>query len=82
MRIVRTGLLAGALAISAGCYLNKPDLHHPGRLFQQQLRATVHDPYADANLGPSTDGARPYGFLVPRSPPTKSQWFLDQSGQF
>jgi hypothetical protein len=68
--------------LSIGCYVARPNFRHPGYLREQQTRATIHDPYGDVNVAPDTAGARPIDYRVPRTPPTKSQWYLDQVGGF
>ncbi len=69
-------LAAVMCAMMVGCNLRMPRLRFPGRLYQQQLDASYHDPYADRDSGPPVVGGRPLQYTEPRSLPVKSQWYF------
>jgi len=48
-----------------------------GTVQQQQLRATVHDPYPDRNLGPEVVGGRPREYQQPLPEPVRNRIFAD-----
>ena len=72
--LLRVGLL---LTLVSGCRLTPPNFLHPGHLYQQQLRATYHDPYAVTEGAPDFAGSRPPAYEQPRAPVVQSQWQLD-----
>ncbi len=74
--------LVPLLGLVTGCNCSCMAPFPPGTMREQQLRATFHDPYGDANLGGEIDGGRPLQYLNQRSEPTRSQWSLDQRGTF
>jgi len=74
-RPVAALLFACALA-APGC-MNHPYLAQPGTIEQQRLRATIHDPYSDNDLGPYVDGGRPREFLDPLPEPVRSRIYAD-----
>lgn len=49
----------------------------PGSTRQQQLNATVHDPYADNDLGPTVEGGRPRDFRKPWAEPVRTRLLRD-----
>ena len=57
----------------AGCRGYRPWFGFPGTIQQQRLRATIHDPYADNDLGPEVVGARPRDFQKPAPEPVRSR---------
>jgi hypothetical protein len=64
-----------AALLMAGCVSGRPLLYSPGTMQQQQFRATLFDPYADTEAGPSVVGGRPREYQQPLSEPVRSQWF-------
>lgn len=71
-------LLTVILCIAfAGCGLRTPNFRSPGYLYQQQVRATFHDPYPALQVAPEIVGGRPPSFELPRDQAVKSQWFFD-----
>lgn len=74
VRCYRAFFLVGTLA-SVGCSVSLPNLRHPGHIYEQQLRATYHDPYASVSGGPEVVGGRPDLYEQPRPLPVQSQWF-------
>lgn len=66
--------------LACGCNVSRPDLFHPGHIYEQQLRATYHDPYGDPDNGPKIPGSRPPDYRVPRAEPVRSQWFPNSYG--
>jgi hypothetical protein len=60
----------------AGC-AGHPLWNNPGTIQQQRLRATVHDPYPDQDLGPATDGGRPRDYLQPLPEPVRNRIIAD-----
>ena len=79
---MRRCLLYGLTTIASfaliGCGLDTPRLRAPGYIYQQQLRATFHDPYAAPDVAPEVFGGRPRTFWTPRSQEVQAQWELDQ----
>jgi hypothetical protein len=69
------GLLTAAAA--GGCAGYHPRLWQPGTIQQQRLRATVHDPYPDPDLGPEIDGGRPREYQEPLPEPVRNRLFVD-----
>ena len=68
-----TGLL---LLVSIGaCQGLGPGPGPPGTIQQQQLRASVHDPYADPKAGPEVVGGRPREYQKPLPEATRSRFF-------
>ena len=70
-----TILLLNAAAI--GCTGQHPRLTHPGTIEQQRLRALVHDPYPDPDMGPKIDGGRPREFQQPLPEPVRNRIYAD-----
>lgn len=68
-------LVASSL-VAVGC-AGHPRLLHPGTIQQQRLRATIHDPYPDPNLGPYYDGSRPREYLEPLPEPVRNRLYVD-----
>ncbi len=58
---------------TAGCGYDRPQIRGPGTIQQQQLGATVHDPYADPNMAPEVVGSRPRDFQKPLPEPVRNQ---------
>ena len=71
--VKRWGMVA--LLAVAGCNLDQPNFRRPGRIYDQQLRATYHDPYGAVEGAPEIVGARPPSYERPRAQPVQSQWF-------
>lgn len=65
------------LAIAFGCRGGGNPFGPPGTMRQQQLNATVHDPYADADAGPEVVGSRPRDFQKPLAEPVRSRFLRD-----
>ncbi len=67
-----------ATALLLGCRVNVPNLRlPPGYIHEQQMRATIHDPYGVNEGVPEIDGGRPLGYVQPRAQEVQSQWQLD-----
>jgi hypothetical protein len=64
-------ICVAAVIMAAGC------AHIPGTLGQQRLRATIHDPYPDPNLGPEVVGGRPRDYIEPLPEPVRNRLFVD-----
>jgi hypothetical protein len=63
-----------------GCAGQHPRLAHPGTIQQQRLRATIHDPYPDPDLGPNDGGsARPRDYQQPLPEPVRNRIYADSS---
>ncbi len=67
--------LLAVIMLGSGCSMNWPSLRTPGHVYQQQLRATYHDPYASVSAGPEILGGRPDSYTQPRALPVQSQWY-------
>jgi hypothetical protein len=63
-------------SILAGCTGQHPRLSHPGTIEQQRLRALIHDPYPDPDMGPKFDG-RPREFQQPLPEPVRNRIYAD-----
>jgi len=72
-------ILLGSLA-AAGCSYYHPRVRYPGTIEQQRLRATIHDPYPDPDLGPNDGGsARPRDYQEPLPEPVRNRIFWDST---
>ena len=58
-----------------GCV--SPTFFHPGTIEQQRIRASVHDPFPDPDIGPEEDGGRPREFSRPLPEPVRNRLFPD-----
>jgi hypothetical protein len=67
---------ACAAGLAGGC-ASHPRLAHPGTIEQQRLRATIHDPYPDPDLGPRIDGGRPRDYQNPLPEPVRNRIYAD-----
>jgi hypothetical protein len=65
------------LALAAGCVGHQGKIANPGTIQQQRLRATIHDPYPDPDLGPDVDGGRPREYLEPLPEPVRNRIYAD-----
>ena len=61
------------LAVVCGCRGSRPFARPPGTIQQQRLNGTVHDPYADPDAGPNTEGFRPRDYQKPWSEAQRTQ---------
>ena len=75
LTVISTAAMLASLL--AGCGLRMPNIAAPGYLYEQQLRATFHDPYPALEVAPEIEGGRPPDFDLPRPQSVKSQWFFD-----
>ena len=79
--MIRRGLLSACvltLLSAAGCASHgQYSIFQPGTIQQQRLRATVHDPYPDRNLGPEVVGGRPREYQQPLPEPVRNRIFVD-----
>jgi hypothetical protein len=64
-------------AALVGCTGQHPRLTNPGTIEQQRLRALIHDPYADPDMGPKDPGMRPQEFQKPLPEPVRNRIFVD-----
>jgi hypothetical protein len=69
-------LLPACLPLS-GCAGYHPRIWQPGTIEQQRLRATIHDPYPDPDLGPEIDGGRPREYQDPLPEPVRNRLYAD-----
>lgn len=70
-------LLALCALSSAGCAGSRWNFFRPGSVQQQQLRATVHDPYSDVDAGPEVVGGRPRDYMQPLPEPVRNRIYAD-----
>lgn len=70
-RLVMLAICLGMLA-GSGCTAVMPNWLHPGRIDEQRIRATSHDPFPQNEGGPEIVGGRPRDFQKPRSEPVRS----------
>jgi hypothetical protein len=54
-----------------------PLFQAPGTIHQQRLRATIHDPYSDQDVGPEVVGGRPRDYQQPLPEPVRNRIFVD-----
>ena len=71
--------LVVAFIAAAGCTAYHPRIRNPGTIEQQRLRATIHDPYPDPDLGPKIDGGRPRDYREPLPEPVRNRIYWDSS---
>ena len=69
--------LSAICATAGGCASDGSFLFNPGTIQQQRLRATVHDPYSDQDLGPEVVGGRPRDFQQPLAEPVRNRLYVD-----
>lgn len=67
----------GLCTLACGCAARRPLWQPPGPLPNQQFRATVHDPYADNEVGPEVVGARPREFQKPLPEAVRARGFWE-----
>jgi hypothetical protein len=67
----------GLILLIGGCANSLWDLHAPGTVQQQRLRATVHDPYSDQEAGPEVDGGRPRDYMKALPEPVRNRIYAD-----
>lgn len=70
-------LTLGCALPAGGCAGYHPRFSHPGTIEQQRLRATIHDPYPDPDLGPNYDGGRPREYQNPLPEPVRNRIYAD-----
>jgi len=71
-------LALGVSCLAAGgCAGYHPRVWQPGTIQQQRLRATIHDPYPDPDMGPKIDGGRPREYQEPLPEPVRNRLFTD-----
>ncbi|MEZ6101426.1 MAG: hypothetical protein R3E01_21040 [Pirellulaceae bacterium] len=80
MRRCLLAIIVITFVSNLGCGAALPHLFGPGHLYQQQLRATNYDPYADNSGAPPVLGGRPPDFQVQRSLPERTSWYSDSRG--
>ncbi len=76
-------LVAGGCAVLlAGCAGSRWNFFRPGTVQQQQLRATVHDPYTDVDAGPEVVGGRPRDYMQPLPEPVRNRIYADSANNW
>ncbi len=72
-------LMILATVVAMGCKseggryaASKKTWRQPGTIHQQQIRATVHDPYPDQDAGPDVVGGRPRDYQQPLAEPVRN----------
>jgi hypothetical protein len=76
IRFRHTLIAIAACLLLAGCAGYHPRLSQPGTIQQQRLRATIHDPYPDPDMGPKAEG-RPRDYLNPLPEPVRNRIYAD-----
>jgi hypothetical protein len=71
-RCTRLLCLLTVLAVT-GCIYPRAGLRPPGPVQYQRQNASLHDPYADNDLGPEVVGGRPRDFQKPLAEPVRSR---------
>ena len=77
MLLLRALVGGGFLLVAAGCAEHQGKIARPGTIQQQRLRATIHDPYPDPDLGPDVDGGRPREYMQPLPEPVRNRIYAD-----
>ncbi len=67
------------LVIPLGCRNMGSLFGPPGTMRQQQLRAAVHDPYTEPDIGPEVVGGRPRDYQKPLPEPVRSRFLWDST---
>jgi hypothetical protein len=75
--MLRRCLIVALALLAGGCTGSRWNLWNPGRIEQQRLRATVHDPYSDVDAGPEVVGGRPRDYQQPLPEPVRNRLFTD-----
>jgi hypothetical protein len=70
-------VLLAACLMGGGCAGYHPPWCQPGTIQQQRLRATIHDPYPEPDIGPEIDGGRPREYQEPLPEPVRNRLFVD-----
>ena len=71
-------LLPSVGCAGGGRYANsKYTWFHPGNLYQQRQRATVHDPFPDQKAGPEIVGGRPRDYSSQLPEPVRTRPYMD-----
>ena len=75
-------LLTLLLAPTVGCAGNRWAASrwtwwHPGPTMEQRVRASVHDPYPDRDLGPEVVGGRPREFNTQYPEAVRNRFYSD-----
>ena len=73
-------VIASGVAGCAGPDGRHDDFWHPGNIQTQRLRAIVHDPYPDQDLGPVVMGGRPRDFAEPLPEAVRNRIYSDSFG--
>ena len=79
---MRRNLWLASILLLLGCSLPNRFPSGPRPVRQQQLEATLFDPYADADAGPEVVGARPREFQRPASEAVRARGFGDTRWPF
>jgi hypothetical protein len=66
------------LVIPLACRGMGPSPGPPGTMRQQQLNASVHDPYPEPNAGPEVVGGRPRDYQKPLSEPARNRFIWER----
>jgi hypothetical protein len=77
---IRLRILALCLSCAAasGCASGGGfNFFNPGTIDQQRLRATIHDPYSDQDLGPEVVGGRPRDYQQQLPEPVRNRLYVD-----
>jgi hypothetical protein len=71
-------LALACACLASGCGTPRAyNFWHPGNIQSQRLRAVVHDPYPDPDLGPPVLGGRPRDYFEPLPEPVKNRIYTD-----
>jgi hypothetical protein len=65
------------LLVFSGCRGYWNPFMPPGTMHQQQLKATVHDPYTEPDIGPEVVGGRPRDYQKPLAEPVRNRYIWD-----
>lgn len=77
--LIRAAGAAFLLFLLAGCGNMRPRLFGPGRIDEQRLNATYHDPYADNTAGPEVVGGRPRDYMEQRPEAVRDQPYQNRN---
>ena len=70
-------LALGLACLAMGGCAADGRLFNPGNIYSQRLRATIHDPYSDQDLGPEVVGGRPRDYQQQLAEPVRNRLYVD-----
>ena len=75
LRVLKLGVLIAAMGAATGCQTIPPLFGPQGNEEYQRRKATVFDPFPDADMGPEVEGGRPMNYQKAAPEVDRSRWF-------